>query len=127
MLATLMLAGYVPLPVGVAGGAARPAAGSCCAPKACCMAAHGAAHGCSAGGACEQGPGAGKVARGPMLMAGGCGMPTPRITPVSQDPTLAPRADLAGAHWAGLASRVQVQELIFSGVAPDPSVPPPRA
>jgi hypothetical protein len=91
------------------------------------MAAHGAAHGCSAGGACEGVSGAGKVTRGLVLVAGGCGMPTPRITPVSPDPTLAPRADLAAAPWAGLASRVPVRELIFSSVTPDPSVPPPRA
>jgi hypothetical protein len=91
------------------------------------MTAHDAAHGCSAGGACEGVSSAGKVARGPMLMAGGCGMPTPRITPVSQDPTLTPHADVVAAPWAGLASRVLVRELNYSGVAPDPSVPPPRA
>jgi len=41
-LALLMLAGYVPVPAKVAGLAGRRDAGSCCAPKACCM-AHGAA------------------------------------------------------------------------------------
>ena len=64
---------------------------------------------------------------GPVLIAGGCGMPVPRITPVSPDPTLAPRAELAGAPWAGLASPVLVGDPIFSDITSDPSVPPPRA
>ena len=64
---------------------------------------------------------------GPVLVAGGCGMPAPRITPLSPDPTLAPRAELGGAPWDGLASLVVMGDPIFSDITSDPSVPPPRA
>ena len=122
MLALLMLAGYVPVPAKVAGLAGRREAGSCCAPKACCM-KHGAA--CGGGGACAAGTGGSVV--GAMVMAGGCGMPVPRVTPVSVDPTVAPRADVVATPWAGVGSRVLVVASSFSEFAPDPSVPPPRA
>jgi hypothetical protein len=123
-LAVLMLAGYVPVPAKVAGLIGRREAGSCCAPKACCV-AHGSA--CSGGGACVGGSaGAGSVL-GAVLVAGGCGTPVPRITPVSLDPTLAPRADAIAAPRAGVGSRVETLALIFSTFTPDPSVPPPRA
>src|SRR5262245_38676363 len=89
LLALLMLAGYVPVPAKVAGLAGRREAGSCCAPKACC-AAHGSA--CSEGGACgARAAKAGGSVLGAVLMGGGCGMPVPRITPVSPDPSIAPR------------------------------------
>lgn len=125
MLALLMLAGYVPVPAKVAGLAGRREVGSCCAPKACC-AAHGSA--CSEGGACGASAAkAGGSVLGAVLTGGACGMPVPRITPVSPDPTLAPRADVTAAPWAGVGSRVSVVALISSGITVDPSVPPPRA
>ena len=124
LLAVLMLAGYVQVPTKVAGLAGHREAGSCCAPKACCM-AHGSA--CKAGGGCQGGSAGAGSGLGAALMAGGCGMPVPRITPVSPDPTLAPRADATAAPWAGVGSRVETFALIFSAFTPDPSVPPPRA
>ena len=121
-LALLMLAGYVPVPAKVAGSAGRRDAGSCCAPKACCM-AHGAA--CSQGGACAGRPAGSNL--GAVVMGGGCGMPVPRITPVSVDPTLAARVEAVAAPWAGVGSRIETVALISPDLTVDPSVPPPRA
>ena len=122
VLALLMLAGYVPVPANVAGGRG---AGSCCAPKACCMARGAACHG---SGACESGAaGSGAAGLRPILLAGGCGMPVPRITPVTPDPVVGPRSDAEGAPWGGVGSRIESLELVSSGITPDPSVPPPRA
>jgi len=109
-LALLMLAGYVPVPAKVAGLAGRRDAGSCCAPKACCM-AHGSA--CAGGGTCRRSAGSDL---GAVIMGGGCGMPVPRITPVSVDPTLAARVEAVAAPWAGVGSRVETVALISSSL-----------
>jgi len=122
VLALLMLAGYVPVPANVAGGRG---AGSCCAPKACCMAPGATCHG---SGACESGAaGSEPLGLRPVLLAGGCGTPVPRVTPVTPDPVVAARSDAVAAPWAGVGSHVESLESVSSGITPDPSVPPPRA
>ena len=132
-LAVLMLAGYVPLPA--RGGATGPAgAASCCAIKACCRAARGAAHVCVAtGAACEGQTGVAgrgetpRSAAAPWLIAGGCGTQTPLVTPVNLDPTLPPHAMSLGAAIAARMPVHGADGLTFLGHIPDPQVPPPRA
>lgn len=132
-LAVVILAGYVPLPArGGAMGISKPA--SCCAIKACCRAARGAAHVCVATGAACESPtgmagrgGAPRSAAAPWLLAGGCGTQTPLVTPVNLDPTLAPHEISLGAI---ITARVPIRgtdDLTFLGHIPDPQVPPPRA
>jgi len=60
------------------------------------------------------------------MFAGGCGDPTPSVTPIQLDPTVTPRV---GAMMAApsVITTLSTTNSRFSSLASQPLVPPPRA
>jgi len=121
ILAAVLIAAHLPLPVARAKVEGRGMPMACCAPKSCCMAGHV----CTMGGACG-GAGAAQSGSGPRMIAGGCGDQTAQVTPVQLDPTVT--AQVIGLAPASFTRRA------FPGfdargisLVARPLVPPPRA
>jgi hypothetical protein len=122
-LAAALVLAHLPLP----GGTAPAGGASCCAPKACCDTSRACTHGgtCPEAGAGHPG-GAGHDGSGVLLIAGGCHDQTPRVTPISFDPTLpAPAAWTLAIPSAESSASTRLDS--YRSLATQPIVPPPRA
>ena len=119
-VAAVLIAAYLPLPAPHGGRSGHEGTMACCAPKACCDGAHACPSGTGCGG---MGAPAGA---GPRMFAGGCGDPTPSVTPIQLDPTVTPRVGAMMAAPSVMATLSTTDSRCISLTA-QPLVPPPRA